>query len=861
MHATFCPSLSYLCVRQGESGFPEIDGNLTLDEKRVLDWTSLPDDTVITVFSHLNHLDRASLSSTCRTWRTLGKSPCLWQVLDLRTHKFDAAAASSLASRCENLRKIQFRGTESADAIINLRAKNLREISGDRCRKMTDITLCVLAARHEALECLQIGADFCEMISSDAIKAIAICCPQLRKLWFTGIREVDANAINALGKYCQNLTDIGFINCQRVDETALGNVVSVRFLSMAGTTYIQWDLVLCALNCPALEEDATFVSNDNHKGKVLLAVFTDILTGVAKLCVGTPKNDRNIFLHWRNSKKDKKLGEILNWLEWIISDSLLRVSKRSLPNLDNFWLDQGTTLLLSLTQSAQEKVQERAATALATFVKKNYIIDTGRAEAVMRDDGIRILLNLAQSRREGLQSEAVKARFLAIAILSVNAKFAKAVTEEGGISILANLARSGAIEEAGGIKALVDLIFKWSSSIGGEVVLKRVVGALANLTADEKYSIEFASVGGVHALVTLARSCKAKGVQEQAARALTNFTSHGDTNYNAAAVGQETGALDALVQLIRSRHDGVRQEAAGALWNLSSDDRNQEAVAAAGGVEALVALAHSCSRGPMSRSSIHGIQETAAGALWGLSGSESNSIAIGREGGVVPLIALARSDAKEVHETAAGALWSLGLNPGNALRIVEEGGVPALVHLCSSSVSKMARFLSALALANMFDGRMDEVALIGTSTEGTSKSVDLKDARRMALQHIKAFVMTFSDPQLLSAAAASSASASLLQVTESVRIQLRCSGAEIGRLVAMLHNPSPTLKSCAAFALLQFTIPGVPHAAHHTSLLQSAGAPEVLRLAAAAAGDPLEAKIARIVLRNLEQQHRMESVV
>ncbi|KAK6121611.1 hypothetical protein DH2020_044638 [Rehmannia glutinosa] len=795
--------------------FPEIDGNLTLDEKRVLDWTSLPDDTVITVFSHLNHLDRASLSSTCRTWRTLGKSPCLWQVLDLRTHKFDAAAASSLASRCENLRKIQFRGTESADAIINLRAKNLREISGDRCRKMTDITLCVLAARHEALECLQIGADFCEMISSDAIKAIAICCPQLRKLWFTGIREVDANAINALGKYCQNLTDIGFINCQRVDETALGNVVSVRFLSMAGTTYIQWDLVvqhwsklphligldvsrtnippytvsgffsssfslkvLCALNCPALEEDATFVSNDNHKG---------------------------------------------------------------------------TTLLLSLTQSAQEKVQERAATALATFVKKNYIIDTGRAEAVMRDDGIRILLNLAQSRREGLQSEAVKARFLAIAILSVNAKFAKSCN--GGRRHQHSCKScQGAIEEAGGIKALVDLIFKWSSSIGGEVVLKRVVGALANLTADEKYSIEFASVGGVHALVTLARSCKAKGVQEQAARALTNFTSHGDTNHNAAAVGQETGALDALVQLIRSRHDGVRQEAAGALWNLSSDDRNQEAVAAAGGVEALVALAHSCSRGPMSRSSIHGIQETAAGALWGLSGSESNSIAIGR-GGVVPLIALARSDAKEVHETAAGALWSLGLNPGNALRIVEEGGVPALVHLCSSSVSKMARFLSALALANMFDGRMDEVALIGTSTEGTSKSVDLKDARRMALQHIKAFVMTFSDPQLLSAAAASSASASLLQVTESVRIQLRC------RLVAMLHNPSPTLKSCAAFALLQFTIPGVPHAAHHTSLLQSAGAPEVLRLAAAAAGDPLEAKIARIVLRNLEQQHHMESVV
>lgn len=60
---------------------------------------------------------------------------------------------------------------------------------------------------------------------------------------------------------------------------------------------------------------------------------------------------------------------------------------------------------------------------------------------------------------------------------------------------------------------------------------------------------------------------------------------------------------------------------------------------------------------------------------------------------------------QDVHETAAGALWNLAFNPGNALRIVEEGGVPALVHLCSLSRSKMARFMSALALAYMFDGR------------------------------------------------------------------------------------------------------------------------------------------------------------
>lgn len=120
------------------------------------------------------------------------------------------------------------------------------------------------------------------------------------------------------------------------------------------------------------------------------------------------------------------------------------------------------------------------------------------------------------------------------------------------------------------------------------------------------------------------------------------------------------------------------------------------------------------------------------------------SIAIGREGGVGPLLALARSEievscfplfesfvydlvfnffiiytcsillkfffifhffGKDVHETAAGALWNLAFYSGNALHIVEEGGVPVLVNLCSSSGSKMARFMSALALAYMFDGR------------------------------------------------------------------------------------------------------------------------------------------------------------
>ncbi|KAB2068502.1 hypothetical protein ES319_A08G034900v1 [Gossypium barbadense] len=899
-------SLSYLEIEVEDLG---------LERNGDVDWTSLPDDTVIQLFFCLNYRDRASLSSTCKTWRVLGASQCLWSSLDLRAHKFDTATATSLASRCVYLQKLRFRGAESADAIIHLQAKNLREISGDYCRKITDATLSVIVARHEALESLQLGPDFCERITGDAIKAVALCCPKLKKLWLSGIKDVYADAINALAKHCPNLVDVGFLDCLNVDEAALENVSSVRFLSVAGTSNMKWDVVsqlwhklpkligldvsrtdiglaaisrllssslslkvLCALNCPVLEEE-TSISTTKTNGKLLLALFSDIFRELSSLLAETSNKGRNVFLDWTCSKnKDKNLNEIMTWLEWILSHTLLRTAESNPQGLDNFWLKQGAALLLSLMQSSQVDVQERAATGLATFVvidDENASIDRGRAEAVMRDGGIRLLLNLAKSWHEGLQSEAAKA----LANLSVNANVAKAVAEEGGINILAALARSmnrlvaeeaagglwnlsvgeehkAAIAEAGGVKALVDLIFKWSS--GGDGVLERAAGALANLAADDKCSMEVAIAGGVHALVMLARNCKFEGVQEQAARALANLASHGDSNSNNAAVGQEAGALEALVQLTRSPHEGVRQEAAGALWNLSFDDRNREAIAAAGGVEALVTLAQSCSNASP------GLQERAAGALWGLSVSEANSIAIGREGGVAPLIALARSDTEDVHETAAGALWNLAFNHSNALRIVEEGGVPALVHLCSSSLSKMARFMAALALAYMFDGsRIDEFAPMSSSSESTSKSVSLDGARRMALKHIEAFIRTFSNPQAFAAAAASSAPAALAQVTEKARIQeaghLRCSGAEIGRFVSMLRNSSSILKACAAFALLQFTIPGGRHAVHHASLMQGGGAARVLRAAAAAATSPIEAKIfARIVLRNLEHHHQVE---
>ena len=83
------------------------------------------------------------------------------------------------------------------------------------------------------------------------------------------------------------------------------------------------------------------------------------------------------------------------------------------------------------------------------------------------------------------------------------------------------------------------------------------------------------------------------------------------------------------------------------------------------------------------------------------------------------------SNFQDVHETAAGALWNLAFNPGNALRIVEDGGVAALVRICTSSLSKMARFMAALALAYMFDGRYRFRMLVFCSIHNSLSAIDM----------------------------------------------------------------------------------------------------------------------------------------
>ncbi|CAN6815515.1 unnamed protein product [Brassica oleracea var. botrytis] len=155
-----------------------------------------------------------------------------------------------------------------------------------------------------------------------------------------------------------------------------------------------------------------------------------------------------------------------------------------------------------------------------------------------------------------------------------------------------------------------------------------------------------------------------------------------------------------------------------------------------------------------------------------------------------------------------------------------------------------------------------------SSSKSTSKSISLDGARRMALKHIEAFVITFMDPQVFVAAAVSSTFTMLAQVTERPRIQ------ESGHLrLEMSNGPAingqPVSKSIWPEMVIpkmkkkrrKFTLSGGRHAIHHASLMQNGGEARVLRSAAAAANMPREARIfAKIILRNLEH-HLAESSI
>ncbi|GJN32909.1 hypothetical protein PR202_gb21452 [Eleusine coracana subsp. coracana] len=159
-----------------------------------------------------------------------------------------------------------------------------------------------------------------------------------------------------------------------------------------------------------------------------------------------------------------------------------------------------------------------------------------------------------------------------------------------------------------------------------------------------------------------------------------------------------SGAIPALVPLLRSTDPAAQESAVTALLNLSLEERNRSAITAAGAVKPLVYAL---------RTGTAAAKQNAACALLSLSGTEESRATIGACGAVPPLVALLSAGSTRGKKDALTTLYRLCSARRNKERAVSAGAVAPLVHLIGergSGTSEKAMVVLG-SLAGIAEGR------------------------------------------------------------------------------------------------------------------------------------------------------------
>ena len=281
-------------------------------------------------------------------------------------------------------------------------------------------------------------------------------------------------------------------------------------------------------------------------------------------------------------------------------------------------------------------------------------------------------------------------------------------------------ARTAAIAEAGGIPPLVALVRNFAAD--GQAEAAQTLGRLADNNAANQAAITKA--GGIEALVALVRSGDADS-RRAAVRALEELARE---DANCTAIAQR------LVGLLSGGSSEDQEEAAAdAMSELAySADAMAAAIAAAGGIESLVALATNGAAGGREEAAhalktlVHNNDANRAAIVPALLALVANGTAhrqkraawvlatLGCDGAVPPLVALVTNGAAGGQEAAAEALgwladdtWGkqhyFGMGPRptddavNCVAIAAAGGIEALVALVRSGAAG-GQATAALAL-------------------------------------------------------------------------------------------------------------------------------------------------------------------
>ncbi|KAG6426698.1 hypothetical protein SASPL_110925 [Salvia splendens] len=157
------------------------------------------------------------------------------------------------------------------------------------------------------------------------------------------------------------------------------------------------------------------------------------------------------------------------------------------------------------------------------------------------------------------------------------------------------------------------------------------------------------------------------------------------------------GAINLLVNLLRSTDLAVQEHAVTALLNLSINDNNKTAIANADAIKPLIYVLETGS--PEAK-------ENSAATLFSLSVMEENKIEIGRSGAIKPLVDLLGNGTPRGKKDAATALFNLSINHENKARIVQAGAVKYLVELMDPAFGMVDKAVAVLSnLATIHEGR------------------------------------------------------------------------------------------------------------------------------------------------------------
>ncbi|KAK1322170.1 Protein spotted leaf 11 [Acorus calamus] len=167
----------------------------------------------------------------------------------------------------------------------------------------------------------------------------------------------------------------------------------------------------------------------------------------------------------------------------------------------------------------------------------------------------------------------------------------------------------------------------------------------------------------------------------------------------------EAGAIPLLVSLLSFTHDTSTQEhAVTALLNLSICEDNKGTIVTSGAVPAIV---HVLRKGSMEA------RENAAAALFSLSVVDGNKVTIGASGAIPALVSLLSEGSQQGKKDAATALFNLCIFQGNKGRAVRAGVVSTLMRLLSEPGAGMLD--EALAILAILASHVDGKAAIGAA--------------------------------------------------------------------------------------------------------------------------------------------------